>query len=151
MQGGRRAAQPLELSARGDGNVVKASHWFLAAAAFLLGSAFSADSAGKACVQAKGERGVGYDVDKTKIKDAYAPGGRRLLENGHRVYEIAVPPLAKRDKPITCTMSLASGQWASPSLGSIDRGPPTIENKVFSPPENPDSRLRTPRETRTPD
>jgi hypothetical protein len=115
---------------------VTLSRWCVLAAALVLCSAFSSDSAGKACVKAKGERGVSYDVYKTKVKDAYAPGGRRMLQDGHRVYEIEVPALVKRDKPVTCTMSLASGQWAAPALGSIEGGPPTIENKSFSPEEN---------------
>jgi hypothetical protein len=124
---------------------VQAFRWCVLAAAFIFGAAFSSDSAGKACVKAKGERGVSYDVYKTKVKDAYAPGGRRMLQDGHRIYEIEVPALIKRDKPITCTMSLASGQWAAPTLGSvgappalgsIESGPPTIENRSFSPEEN---------------
>lgn len=106
-----------------------AFRWFVLAAAFLLGSAFSSDSAGKACVKAKGERGVSYDVYKTKVKDAYAPGGRRMLQDGHRIYEVEVPALAKRDRPVTCTMSLANGQWEAPSFTSIQRGLPTVDTR----------------------
>ena len=108
---------------------MKASYWFLAAAAFVLGSAFSSDNAGKACVKAKGERGVSYDVYKTKVKDAYAPGGRRMLQDGHRIYEVEVPAIIKRDKPIMCTMSVANGMWEAPSFNSVDRGLPTIDSK----------------------
>lgn len=91
--------------------------WCILAAAFAFGTAFSADSAGRACVKEKGELGVAYNVHRTKLKEAYAPGGRRLVEGGHQVYEIEVPPLIKRDKPLHCTMSLAaaSGSRRSPA------------------------------------
>jgi hypothetical protein len=101
---------------------VKAVRSLVVAAAFVLGGGFSSDSAGRACVKEKGERGTGYDIHKTSVNDAYAPGGRRLIENGHRVYEVVVPPLIKRDKPITCTMSLANGQWAAPGIDAVERG-----------------------------
>lgn len=99
------------------------SRWSIVAAAFVLCSAFSSDSAGKACVKAKGERGVSYDIDRTKVKDAYGPSGRRMLQSGHRMYEIEVPALVKRDKPIMCTMSLANGLWEAPGYNSMDRSP----------------------------
>jgi hypothetical protein len=108
---------------------VKAPYWLLAAAAFVLGSAFSSDNAGKACVTAKGERGVSYDVYKTKVKDAYAPGGRRMLQDGHRIYEVEVPASIKRDKPIMCTMTLANGMWEAPSFNAVDRGLPTVGSR----------------------
>ncbi len=103
------------------------SRWRLAllVASFAVCAGFSTDNAGRACVQQKGERGVGYDIYRTKVKDAYSPGGRRMVENGNRVYEIEVPALIKRDKPISCTMSLAQGQWSAPRVGSLDRSPIT--------------------------
>ena len=134
---------------------MRAARWAVIAAAFVLGSGFSSDSAGRACVKAKGERGTSYDIHRTSVNDAYAPGGRRLIENGHRVYEIVVPPLVRRDKPITCTMSLANGQWAAPGIGAVERGlsagngplsgqdEPVPRNDVFNP--------FTARETRVPD
>lgn len=111
---------------------MQAFRWCVLAAAFIFGAAFSTDSAGKACVKEKGQRGVGYDVHKTKVKDAYAPGGRRLLQDGHRVYEIEVPPLVKRDKPVSCTMSLANGQWAAPGFDTIERSPLAVGNSPFT-------------------
>lgn len=121
---------------------MRPSRWCVLAAAFVLCSAFSTDSAGKACVRAKGERGVGYDIDRTKVKDAYAPGGRRLLQDGHRVYEIEVPALVKRDKPVSCTMSLANDQWDAPALGTIERSPLAVGNSPLTADEKraPDSR-----------
>ena len=101
---------------------MKASHWLLLAGAFLLASGFSSDSAGRACVQAKGQRGVSYDVYKTKLKDAYSPGGRRMLEEGHRVYQVEVPASIKRDKPVMCTMTFANGLWEAPTFDSIEGG-----------------------------
>jgi hypothetical protein len=102
------------------------------AMAFVLCMGFTEDSAGRACVQQKGQRGVGYDVDKTKIKDAYSPNGRRLLQNGQRVYDVEVPPLTKRDKPITCTMSMADGMWQSPGVGAFERTPFSVGNTLFT-------------------
>ncbi len=111
---------------------MRLSRWCVLAAALVLCSAFSTDSAGNACVKAKGERGVGYNVDKTKVKDAYAPGGRRMLQGGHRVYEIEVPALVKRDKPIMCTMSLANGLWEAPGFDTIERSPLTTGNSPLT-------------------
>lgn len=98
--------------------------------AFVLCSGFTEDSAGRACVQQKGERGIGYDVDKTKIKDAYSPNGRRMLQDGQRVYNVEVPALIKRNKPIFCTMTMANGMWQAPGADAFARGP-------FSPGGNP--------------
>ena len=124
---------------------MKAPYWLLAAAAFLLGSAFSSDNAGKACVRAKGERGVAYDVYKTKVRDAYAPGGRRMLQDGHRIYEVEVPASIKRDKPVTCTMSLANGSWEAPGFNSVDRGLPTIDSRPKADEMRPNSTSGAPR------
>lgn len=87
----------------------------LLGAAFVAVAAFSSDTAGRACVRAKGERGVAYDIGRTKVGDAYSPNGRRLIEDGHRLYQIEVPPLVKRDKGIFCTMRLDSGLWREPA------------------------------------
>jgi hypothetical protein len=98
-------------------------HRGVAVLALLVCAGFTADSAGRACVQEKGERGVAYDVSKTKMKDAYTPNGRRMLEDGQRVYEIEVPSLMKRDKPVICTMSLATGMWKTPGPDYFARNP----------------------------
>lgn len=113
---------------------MKASRWCVVAAAFVLCSAFNADSAGRACVKEKGERGVGYNIDKTKMKEAYAPNGRRMLQDGHRVYTIEVPPLVKRDKPIQCTLSVANGLWQAPSF---EKNPFALGNSPFTSHEKP--------------
>ena len=83
----------------------------LLALAFMACSAFSTDSAGRACVAHAGERGVAYDIHRTKAVDAYGPGGRRLVDNGYRVYQIEVPPLTDREKPITCMMRQGDSGW----------------------------------------
>jgi hypothetical protein len=123
--------------------------WSMVGLAFLLCSGFSADSAGRACVQEKGERGTGYDVDRTKISDAYSPNGRRMLQDGHRMYDVEVPPLIKRDKPILCTMSLANGMWQSPGAGAFERNPFAAGNNPFSAHEKTDPDV-TARERREP-
>jgi hypothetical protein len=111
-----------------------ARNWFILASAFLMCSGFSNDSAGRACVQQQGERGTGYDVDRTKIKDAYSPNGRRMLQDGHRVYEVEVPPLSKskRSKPVTCTMTMANGLWQAAGPGVYDRNPFAPGNNPFN-------------------
>jgi hypothetical protein len=109
---------------------VRALRFAAVALAFILCSGFTEDSAGRACVQQKGERGVGYNVDKTKIKDAYSANGRRMLQDGQRVYDVEVPALIKRNKPISCTMTMANGMWQSPGSGAFERSP-------FSPGGNP--------------
>jgi hypothetical protein len=111
---------------------MKAFHWCVLAMAFVLCSGFSNDSAGRACVQQKGERGTGYDIDRTKIKDAYSPNGRRMLQDGHRIYEVEVPPLYKRNKPISCTMTMANGLWEAAGPGVFDRNPFARGNNPFS-------------------
>lgn len=100
--------------------------------AFMLCSGFTEDSAGRACVVQKGERGTGYDIDKTKLKDAYTPNGRRMLQDGQRVYEVEVPALAKRDKPILCTMTMANGMWTAPRAGAFDNTPFAAGGNPFS-------------------
>lgn len=104
----------------------------VAVAALLACAAFTSDSAGRACVARKGERGVAYDIHRTKVTDAYSPNGRRLVENGHRVYDVEVPPLTKRDKPIQCRMRLDSELWRLPSKNPFDDSP-------FSPRETRES------------
>jgi hypothetical protein len=111
---------------------VLARNWFIPVLAFALCSGFTNDSAGRACVQQKGERGTGYDVDKTKIKDAYSANGRRMLQDGHRVYDVEVPPLYKRNKPVTCTMSMANGLWQATGPGAFDRNPFAPGNNPFN-------------------
>lgn len=86
----------------------------LVATAFVFGSAFTTDSAGKACVQQKGERGTAYNTDRTKVTDAYSPSGRRLMQNDQRLYTVEVPALMKRDKPVLCTMPLDGSAWRMP-------------------------------------
>lgn len=111
---------------------MKGLRWGVAALAVILCGGFTEDSAGRACVQQKGERGIGYDVDKTKIKDAYTPNGRRMLQDGQRVYDVEVPALIKRNKPITCTMTMANGMWQSPGAGAFERNPFSVGTSVFS-------------------
>jgi hypothetical protein len=106
--------------------------WVVAALAVVLCSGFTEDSAGRACVQQKGERGIGYNVDKTKIKDAYSPNGRRMLQDGQRVYEVEVPALIKRNKPISCTMTMANGMWQSPGSGAFERSPFSAGGNPFN-------------------
>jgi hypothetical protein len=129
------------------------TRWCALALAFMLCSGFTNDSAGRACVQQKGERGTGYDVDKTKIKDAYSANGRRMLQDGHRVYDVEVPPLYKRNKPVTCTMSMANGLWQATGPGAFDRNPfapgnnpfntePKRDSDPFTARGRPDSNLR---------
>jgi hypothetical protein len=90
---------------------VTAYRFGLLALAFVACGAFSTDGAGRACVAHAGERGVAYDIHRTKAIDAYGPGGRRLVDNGYRVYQIEVPPLTKWEKPITCMMRLGDTGW----------------------------------------
>ena len=106
--------------------------WSVVALAFLFCSGFTEDSAGRACVVQKGERGTGYDIDKTKLKDAYTPNGRRMLQDGQRVYEVEVPALSKRDKPILCTMTMANGMWTAPRAGAFDNTPFAAGGNPFS-------------------
>jgi hypothetical protein len=122
--------------------------WSVIALAFLICPGFTADSAGRACVQSKGERGTGYDVDKTKVKDAYTPNGRRMLQDGQRVYEVEVPALIKRDKPILCTMTMANGMWTAPRAGAFDSTPFTPGNNPFNADQkvDPDALARERRE-----
>lgn len=83
--------------------------------ALLACTAFSSDRLGRACVEKKGQLGVAYDIDKTKLSDAYSPNGRRLLQDGHRMYNVKVPALTKRDKPIECTMTADTDLWRLPT------------------------------------
>lgn len=114
------------------------TRWCILVGSVLLCAGFTDDSAGRACVQQKGERGVGYDINKTKIEDAYSPNGRRLLKDGQRVYNIEVPALMKRDKPVACTMSLANGLWTAPEPGVFERNPFAIGNSPFTSHEKPE-------------
>jgi len=111
---------------------VPSLRWSIVALAFLICPGFTADSAGRACVQQKGERGTGYDIDRTKIKDAYTPNGRRMLQDGQRVYEVEVPALMKRNKPLFCTMTMANGMWTAPRAGTFDNNPFAIGNSPFT-------------------
>lgn len=111
---------------------MKAWHYGLVASAFFLCSGFTADGAGRACVQQKGERGTAYNVDKTKMKEAYTPNGRRMLQDGQRIYEVEVPGLLKRDKPIFCTLSMANGMWQAAGPGVFERNPFAVGNSPFT-------------------
>jgi hypothetical protein len=125
-----------------NGGLVKTYRWSVLAAAFVLCAGFSADSAGKACVKEKGVRGTGYDVNKTKLKEAYSPNGRRMIEDGHRVYEVEVPPLIKRDKPIMCTLALNNGNWRAPGPDPFRRNPFALGNSPFTAHEKPLQEIR---------
>ncbi len=116
---------------------MKAYRWSVLAAAFLLCGAFSNDRAGRVCVEEKGQLGVGYDVNRAKVKDAYTPNGRRMLQNGHRMYEVEVPALIKRDKPIMCTLSLDNGDWRAPGPDPFRRNPFALGNSPFTAHEKP--------------
>jgi hypothetical protein len=122
----------------------------LLALAFMACSAFSTDGAGRACVASAGERGVAYDIHRTKATDAYSPGGRRLVDNGYRVYQIEVPPLSSREEPITCMMRLGDSGWrpfdatgAGSSMPSPFKRPPTerapFESGALNPPGQADA------------
>ena len=101
----------------------------LLALAFMACSAFSTDSAGRACVAHAGERGVAYDIYRTKAVDAYGPGGRRLVDNGYRVYQIEVPPLTKWEKPITCMMRLGDTGWRPFDITAAGSSTPSFLKK----------------------
>jgi hypothetical protein len=103
----------------------------------VLCSAFSNERAARVCVEEKGERGVAYNLDKAKIKEAYSPNGRRMLQNGHRMYEVEVPPLIKRDKPVFCTLSLDNGDWRAPGPDPFRRNPFAVGNSPFTAHEKP--------------
>lgn len=107
-------------------------HCGIAVLALLFCSGFTADSAGRACVRENGERGIAYDTSKTKMKEAYTPNGRRMLQDGQRVYEIEVPGLLTRDKPLTCTMSMADGMWKSPGPEFFARNPFAVGASPFT-------------------
>ncbi len=111
--------------------------WSVLAAAFVLCAAFSSDRAGRICVEEKGERGVGYDIHKTRVNEAYSPNGRRMLRGGHRVYDVEVPALTKRDKPITCTLSLDNGNWRAAGPDPFRRNPFAPGNSPFTAHEKP--------------
>lgn len=116
---------------------MKTYRWSILAAAFVLCAAFSNDRAGRICVQEKGERGVGYDVDKTKVKEAYNENGRRMVQGGFRMYNVEVPALVKRDKPIMCTLTLDDGDWRAPGPDPFRRNPFAVGNSPFTAHEKP--------------
>lgn len=116
---------------------MKTYRWSILAAAFVLCAAFSNDRAGRICVQEKGERGVGYDVDKTKVKEAYNENGRRMVQGGFRMYDVEVPALVKRDKPIMCTLTLDNGDWRAPGPDPFRRNPFAVGNSPFTAHEKP--------------
>jgi hypothetical protein len=124
--------------------------WSALALAFVLCSGFSNDSAGRACVQQKGERGIGYDIDRTKVKDSYSPNGRRMLQDGHRIYEIEVPALYKRNKAVSCTMTMANGLWQAAGPGVFERNPFATGQNPFSAHEKPGADPFNSRERREP-
>ena len=108
----------------------------LVATAFVFGAAFTSDSAGKACVQQKGERGTAYNTDRTKVSEAYSPSGRRLMQNDQRLYTVEVPALMKRDKPVLCTMALDGSAWRIPGAQDPFAGPAP---NPFQTPATPES------------